>query len=250
MFSVNLFDGFTGRAQALREIIRYDMPQRTPMFYRTNLFLHSKRVHLLVKDVLEQFESPDFDSKKALTLALVHDDAEIITGDVQLYIKERMTPEQLKGVELAEMQAIEVLADRWPKNVNGFNYKDLLLHALHKDCPEAQVVSYCDKIDAYCEALHEVFAGNLNFIEPATNYVKRIGELPVKFPFLKTAIPSSHPLLSLPSDFDIETAVKNGTFHNIETIKKISGIPHYDRWKEITISYLGNGALIDLKEHE
>lgn len=245
------FEGFDGREEVLQKIIRYNMPQRTPMFYRTNLLLHSKRVNLLVNDVAQIFKQNYrdlFDVDKALTLALVHDDAEIVTGDVQLYYKERMSPEQLKEVANAEARAIEVLANRWPKDIKGFNYRSLLLHALNKDCLEAQVVSYCDKIDAYCEALHEVFAGNYHFNEPAVNYVRRINELPVKFPFLKICVPFQHPLLSLPQDVDVDNILQNGTFHTSESIGNITGLSHYDRWKELTIYHLGIECLVTIKE--
>jgi len=86
------FDGFYGREEKLKGILRYNMERRTPMFYRTNLLLHCQRVNLLVEDILEIVSESceNFNSDKALTLALVHDDAEIVTGDVQLYYKEKM----------------------------------------------------------------------------------------------------------------------------------------------------------------
>ena len=88
------------------------------MFYRTNLLLHCQRVSLLVEDILEIVSESceNFNSDKALTLALVHDDAEIVTGDVQLYYKEKMSEIELAELEKQEMMAIEHLSSIWPKN--------------------------------------------------------------------------------------------------------------------------------------
>ena len=55
------------------------------MFYRSNLFNHAWHVAWLVDEIapfaMKKF--PQFDSEKAQMLALVHDDAEIIIGDIQ-----------------------------------------------------------------------------------------------------------------------------------------------------------------------
>jgi len=85
------FEGFNGRDKKLRDIIRFNMERFTPMFYRTNLLLHSQRVYLLVRDIMPVIlpvYDDELNAEKALTLALIHDDAEIITGDVELYRKE------------------------------------------------------------------------------------------------------------------------------------------------------------------
>ena len=81
---------FSDREKKLSSIIRFDMKRFDPMFYRTNLLIHSKRVYSLVKEIIPHLKSvygDELDSEKALSLALVHDDAELVTGDVQLYDK-------------------------------------------------------------------------------------------------------------------------------------------------------------------
>ena len=245
------FLGFEGREEALRKIIRFNMERRTPMFYRTNDLIHSLRVHLLVKDigsVLSETYGEEIDIDKTLTLALVHDDAEIITGDIQLYDKERMTPEQLAEVDANEERAIEELARRWPEKVREFFYRELLHHSLRKDCLEAQVVSYCDKVDGFCESLHEVFAGNPKFLGTARAYVTRIRDFPRKFPILNKLIPRRHPLLNMPVELEIDNILANGDFHGVESVDRQTGISHYDRWKQITVENFGYSPLIEVKE--
>ena len=251
MFKEIDFAGFDGREEKLQKIIRYNMERRTPMHYRTNDLIHSKRVHLLVNDILPTI-APIYNNglnpSKALTLALVHDDAEILTGDVQLYYKDRMSLEQLTELKLKEKQAIEQLSKNWPEKIDNFSYKELLCHALYKNCLEAQVVSYCDKIDGFCEAVHEIYAGNQKFTGSAVAYVKKLNQFPEKFPLLNKIIPSNHPFLVLPKELNLENMPKETRFHTLETIKNLSGISHYDRWKELTIKYFGAALLLEVKE--
>lgn len=247
------FECFYGRDDALARIKRYNMARRSPMYYRTNNLLHSRRVHLLVndiKEVLRERYGRFINVDKTSTLSLVHDDAEIITGDIQLYHKERMTEAEKKKIEKDEADAIEVLAKRWPQEIRGFNYRALLLHALHKDCLEAQVVSFCDKVDAFCEALHEVFAGNAKFKGPAENYVKRIGEFPEKFPALTRMIGYPHPLLGLPFGLNVGEILKNRRAHTEDNLFEMTDLPQYNRWKQITIEQLGFEPLVGVRERE
>ena len=62
------------------------------------------------------------------------------------------------------------LKKKYPKKIEGYYYLDLLLHAIKKDCREAQLHSFADKHDGYNEAIHEVLAGNIIFLEPIINY--------------------------------------------------------------------------------
>src|SRR3989344_845874 len=251
MFKEIDFAGFDGREEKLQKIIRYNMERRTPMHYRTNDLIHSKRVHFLVNDILPTI-APIYNNglnpSKALTLALVHDDAEILTGDVQLYYKDRMSLEQLTELELKEEQAIEQLSKIWPEKINNFSYKELLSHALHKNCLEAQVVSYCDKIDGFCEAVHEIYAGNQKFTGSAVAYLKKLNQFPEKFPLLKKILPLNHPLLFPLKELNLQNMLEGTQFHTLETIKNQTEIPHYNRWKELTIKYFGVSLLLEVKE--
>lgn len=252
MFKEIDFSGFKGRDEKLKKIMRYNMDRRTPMFYRTNLLLHSQRVGVLLGDIINDViivYGAEFNSVKALTLALVHDDAEIVTGDIQLYYKDRMSDEELDKIHDDELRGIHILCSLWPAEINGFKYKSLLMNALKKNCFEAQIVSYCDKADAFCECLHEIYAGNRKFIGPARAYIHKIREFPVKFSLLKKILFGKHPLLSFPKDLDLERIVEKGKFHTLESLGLKTGILHYDRWKELTIENFGEDVLLDVKEN-
>ncbi len=254
MLDSETFLGFNGREEELGNILRFNMERRTPMFYRTNDLLHSRRVNVLLRDIapiLEKGYSKKFDVEKALILALVHDDVEIDPrlGDVQAYYKDRMTPEQKVELHTKEIRAIELVSGKWPENIGRFSYRDLLYHALNKDCLEAQVVSYCDKVDALCESLHEVFAGNPNFKEPALEYIQKIREFPTKYPLLSRLLPGEHSLLQFPIDLDAKKIIPIGRFHNFESVREMTGLSHYDRWRELTIERFGVAPLVQVREY-
>ena len=244
---------FVGRKEDLLKIIRFNMERRTPMFYRTNDYIHSKRVRAIAEEFLPaavEVYGDRLNPEKLLILAEVHDDAEIITGDIQGYDKDRMTPEQLAKIKQDETQAIPTLAARWPKTANGFEYAGLLINAANKDCLEAQLVSWADKTDAYCESMHEVQAGNKRFIGTTRDYATvKFAKLLKEFPELREA-QGKHPLFTIPSEVNLDAIMRNGRYHTAESVRIQTGIPHYDIWRKITIEKLGIEHLTQIKEHE
>ncbi|PIT86651.1 MAG: hypothetical protein COU33_01960, partial [Candidatus Magasanikbacteria bacterium CG10_big_fil_rev_8_21_14_0_10_43_6] len=92
----NLFEGFEGREENLKKIYRFSMFEK--FTHRNHLWTHEQRVAYIIKDLFPSIKItlPKADRKKAFTLALVHDDAEVLTGDVQFGHKIHMTQEQLK----------------------------------------------------------------------------------------------------------------------------------------------------------
>ena len=119
---------FSGRREALERIKRFCDPVTPVMFYRTTVFSHAKRVQWLVEDIIARAKEihPAFDGEFARALALVHDDIEIVIGDVQLSRKELMSSQAYAALVDAEKHAGEVLAKRWPHQVNGYAYNELL----------------------------------------------------------------------------------------------------------------------------
>ena len=222
---------FTEREAALKNITRYDM--YSPMFYRTNLQIHTQRVLWLLEELLPSAIKvfPNFNIEKARILALIHDDAEIITGDIQLGRKLYMSKEQLAEIDKNEAKAIEILSEKYPKTINGFSYKELLYNILKNDCIEVKLVRYTDKCDAFGEALHEIFGGNSAFcsdhpdlekgVNPINNYIKILKNFTKQFSDLESLFKQKHPLLSVPKP------------HTRESIQQKSQYPHYDQWKEI-----------------
>jgi len=136
----------------------------------------------------------------------------------------------------------------WPEEINGFTYRALLYHALRKDCAEAEVVSWVDKVEGFCECLHEVHAGNQRFVGAGKAYVDKINGLTTKHPRLRQIAGKDHPLLQLPTQPPMERILHDGRHHTEESVKRNTGIPHYDRWKELTMAYFGIGELVDIRE--
>ncbi len=245
-FEETIFRGFNGRTESLKQIKRFSI--RPNMFYRTDLYLHSLRVSWLVEEVSPFAKKAwsNFNQDLAKTLALVHDDAEIVTGDVQLGHKMRMEKAELAKVDEKEKEAIKILSKKFPKSVNGFSYKKLLTLALRKSSIEAQVVAFADKLDAYGESLHELFAGNIDFILPSRLYSEILSNFQHKFnkfPRVRKIMTSEHLLLTLPKKADFMQLVQKGKPHIKQSVVQKTGFPHYDFWKRITLERLGKQGL-------
>ncbi|OGD86323.1 hypothetical protein A2Z23_00190 [Candidatus Curtissbacteria bacterium RBG_16_39_7] len=242
-FEGSIFKDFTGRDEKLKQIVRFNM--YPVMYYRTNLLTHSSRVCWLVEELtlLTSQTWIGFNQELTRTLALVHDDAEIITGDVQLGHKLEMSAEQLAVIDEQESAAIDTLSQTFPPSINGFPYRQLLTHALEKDCIEAQIVSFADKLDAYGESMHELFAGNTDFIPPCKNYTRILTNFAHQFPQLRDLFSHDHPLLLSPKDYDFGELAQNQQPHTPESIRINTGYPRYDFWKKLTIKKLGEGGV-------
>lgn len=251
-----VLEGFEGRTDALRAITRYDDPYYPFMHYRTNDYLHSQRVLFHLEEILPLVEATygnAFDIPFARTLALVHDDVEIITGDVQLYKKEQMADEERNTLKEKEKQAIPILVERFSSIANGFSYADLLCAAKEKTRLEAQVVSYCDKFDGFGEAMHEIWAGNKAFCRPAGGtganggYIRRLGAFPELYPQLVVLLSQEHPLFH-PKMIDFAAIAKKGTYHTIPSVLKPTGYAPYDCWKKTVAQREGVYLLTEVKE--
>lgn len=226
------------REKQLKEIYRYSMFET--LMYRSNLWMHTHRVLWLVEDLLPLAQKHfNIDPEKARILALVHDDAEMITGDVQAGHKARMTKEELKEVEDSEARALETLAESYPKTVHGYVYKDLLAHALNKDCIEAQLVSYADKVDAQCESHHEILAGNISMLRSVNFYTNALTLFPNKFPDLVPLLQSKEsPLTYLmdvvsPERVEIKRYTHLNKPHTKESLEIETDFPFYNTWRKL-----------------
>ena len=222
------------------------------MFYRTNDLIHSRRVlwHLeeSIPNILEVYGNK-FNVDFARTLALVHDDAEIIGGDVQLHDKEHMTPEESRALARKERAIIPEMVKRYNPVANGFSYKRLLTTAKNKGNLEAQFVSFFDKFDGGGEAWHEIWAGNSCFLLPgggnnghSGGYVRRLNDFPNKYPDMKRFF--EHFPQYLPGSFDFRSVAESSKPHTTESLQKDSGYPPYERWKRTIMKYEGTNLLV------
>lgn len=254
-FEQIILEGFGGREEALKQIKRFINPTQPIMFYRTNDLIHSKRVlwHLeeAISDIIEVYE--DFDINFARTLALVHDDMEILTGDIQLHDKENMNLEELEQLEQKELDVIPELIKRYNPIANGYSYEELLLSAKSKDRLEAQFVSFFDKFDGGGEAWHEVCAGNEYFLFPAGGhdgkkggYVRRLNDFPSKYHSMKEFFNRFPDYL--PKPFDFLHVCKSGKPHTRDSLQKDSNYFPYETWKKNVIENEGVENLTTQKE--
>ncbi len=221
------------------------------MYYRSNLWMHSWRMFWLVEALapLAQKYLKGIDMEKARILALVHDDAEIVFGDIQSSARVYMSAEELAKTEQAEADAIEELCKTYPKEVHGYDYKELLTSMLHKSTIEAQLVSYVDKLDAYNESLHELFAGNISLLESIMFYAHAFAQFSAKYPALKEFMSDkTSPLTYL----DDRTWRYPGSRHRNtrlwwpytkETIGEVTAFPFYNEWKRIVIERGGKEGM-------
>lgn len=245
------------REKKLKEIYRFSLFKT--VFYRQNLWVHSQRVSWIVEDLLPLAESfLHIDPEKARTLALVHDDAEIITGDIQAGHKAQMSKEELEEIDRREEEAIETLAERYPKEINSYTYRELLRSALKKDTLEAQLVSYADKLDAYGETVHEMLAGNTTLITSFAFYTRVLSTFHLHYPELAEFLKKSeHPFTGLDiaspmaagEQITKETYASSFKPHTKESIHKTTDtLPLYDRWREVNMHKGGGEAELWLTE--
>jgi len=252
-----LFHGFEGRLEALENIERYGgMPL---MFYRNNLVDHGLMVSWIVAEILPYAKKTfpeDFGHKgqlRALTQALVHDDAEIITGDVTVCDKLKANKRQLELWENQEERALEKLASKFPGTVNGFLYEEMLLSAMNKDSLIGQVVSYCDKLVGMGESHHEIYAGNTAFIKDARGNTPTQGYITLfidrknwpQWTDLAPFFRYNHPFLNKPELINVAAIANHPKSkpHTEQSIRQPTGNKFYDKYKEVILERGGQRGL-------
>lgn len=222
---LNLFKDFHNRETKLRAITRYS--SYPVMFYRTNLWTHSKRVAWITKAIAPGAQNvwSDFNLEKAILMALCHDDQEIIMGDILAGNKAKMSAEQLAEVAKIEADAIDQITAQFPEKIGNYTYKELLTEIAEIKTPEAIVVKYADKMDGFGEGLHEVFANNPHF---KTNLKNEYGVIPTPceyyldyFKKFTKNLPTSKTWLN----------TAKGDFMNTIELDSI-----YNSWKELTLT--------------
>lgn len=243
-----IFKGFDGRDEALRRVVRYHI--YSPMYYRSNLVTHSKHVLWLLQDTLPYIEhifGSSFDTTKAQIMATIHDDPEIIMGDVQAGHKNKMSPEELKALAETERQAIVEVAKNFPKTILGYSYESLLHEANNLTTLEAKFLKFIDRFDAFGESLHELFAGNKAFAVsvldkkygiigiPTPFYISYLTAFPEKTPEFKKLFQEPHILFTAPSEINLVKTVEKHRPHSPTSLAEPSGYPHYDFWKKVVL---------------
>ncbi len=236
------------RQEKLDKIMRYSMFDK--MYYRSSVYFHTKRILWLIEKIIPEAKKYlDFDEEKIRVLALVHDDAEIVTGDIQAGHKARMSKEELELIKQNELKAISKMIEDSPKEVSGYNYEELLKESAEKNSIEAKLVSYIDKMDGYCESLHDVFAGNICLIRSSLFYDNLITLFPYKFPELVPLLKNGkHPLLDItdrvsPLYIESKNYIHLNKPHTKESILIDTDLPFYNFWRQTILEHSSEGGL-------
>ena len=224
------------------------------VFYRTNLEIHTKRIIAILEELLPFIITiyPDLDIYKLFLLVWFHDAPEFFTGDVSTQTKLIMSDGQLKELSDKELIAIEILSDMYPVEILGYSIKELMLEAKEKKTLHAQLASYIDKTEGFCDALHHALAGHGAFIEPVWNYSLEVfGHIHTKYPLLKPLFDSGHDFfkkhIGCLNDYFGSGSIAP-CLHTHETVARKTGFPHYEVWKKVTIKTFGINVLIVQKE--
>ena len=237
---------FPEREQKLRNIKRYSLYD--VMFYRSSLYSHGKRITWLLKRVeplLRKTFGMPFDMKKAYALALVHDDAEIITGDHQAATKQKMSKAELARLEDEEREAIKILAGRFPKKVGGYVYQDLLEEVVDLPSPEAQVSKFLDRFDAQGEAWHEMFGGNVRITKRVINaygvnalpyefYHQQLPHMLLEYPFMKR-LAGTHLFFQTPELRDWGSVAASSKPHTKTSLYGDTDHFQYNEWRQTVL---------------
>jgi len=241
-------DSFQDRENGLRNVKRYSLYHT--MWYRTDLWTHTRRVAWIVEELIilaKKVFRESFDPEKAIALALVHDDAEMIFGDIQAGNKAKMSEGQFKEVENLERNAIKDLAKKYPAQLGKYNYEELLLEAVDQTSLELMIVSWADKYDAFCEALHEIYAGNklwtINVKNeygkidlPTEYYMKYFNSFDRKFPRSSELFPERSSWFIIPNEPKIFDIVNQNSIHTEESLKTKKDYYPYDQWIALTFN--------------
>lgn len=239
---------FPGREEGLRAVERWHIYR--PMFYRTNLWIHSRRVRRTVARVgplIAAKTGLPFDQQYAEAMALVHDDLELIIGDVQAGNKTKMNAAQRAELKRREEAAIEELATRYPSRVGRYSYRDLLLAVHHDRGPESWAVQIADKLDAFEEAMHEIFAGNTRFTTPVTtefgqlalpydHYVTYFSGFAARYPEVAFLVQGPDKFLEIDDTRDCNMIAARGAPHTLASLDQPTGFQPYDLWKGIQLA--------------
>lgn len=217
------------------------------MIHRTNLDIHHARTTKLTWTCAQALRTRGvmINLGHAMNLIRVHDDQEVITGDIPTPTKLAMTEEEQEELKGKEEAAIITLAKRYVPPEFQDMYLQLWHEARDKKTLESQTADIADKWDAICETVHEIRCGNVSFFEVLDRYRSKI------IPRLQNheiwSIISTHPDIRLdriptPSEADqlpkisIETLRKSGQEAFWQEVLDQNVPEFYRRWIVDTFS--------------
>lgn len=220
--------------------------RKKTMFYRSNLLLHSERIGYILEEYLPTAEltfGKDFQIPFARAIAKVFDDFEIDMGEINpkervfLEINDTILEDRRKAAERELVKTANGLT------IDGINYGTILAMARKRNILEAQLVHWCDGLNGFGEALHEVYAGNNSlFLEPVQSYIQKLRAFPEKNPKLANLFVSQEQYFTIP-EFEMPLYPH---FHSRTSIQKETGYAPYDFWKKAILKHGGEKGLSSL----
>lgn len=252
------------RVTELRQVGRYSMYN---MWYRIDLYQHTKQLCILVEAVLPFLGDYLLDDNLVRLYAAIHDDPEIFPGlgDVQAAYKAVMEPREVEALEALEERAVAYVIEQFGDVplLDTWTYSQILLNYRRQLGPEAQLVHYLDKVGAFYEAMHELMAGNPEIItnkpdpkgrmtkHPIEGYPTTTARLVALRPFLReiaaiAKAPFLRPIAALP----YLTLFKQGQPHTLESVRERAALDPetrntgYSTWLK-TILESGDDELIE-----
>lgn len=233
------------------------------VFYRQNVYSHKEILKLLVRElnpIARRVFGMDFDTDYALALAEIHDDPEMLTGDIPQTYKDAMSIEEKISLDHKELAACYALAERYGGlSIKGFDYLSLSIAYIKMEDIEAHFVNLLDKIASVWESFLEVRAGNKGFDGsgasppepyPTINCLKKVEKIASNFN-LHDFFSYGHPALEVPfhlTEADIKTTIERGRPHTRRSIREPTEIRSYDTWRQIVIAGGYETILITQKE--
>ncbi len=221
----------------LRYIYRY--ASFNEMHCRCSVYFHAhvKLPALVIASHEEIQKIWSISQKKCIFMASLHDDcaSDPSIGDIPLHTKLLASAQEKKIMEQTHDKVLRKLCAMYGYvSLGRYKYGDLLIEASEKKSVESQFVSYLDKIDGLCEAMHELLHHNNAFLEPVMNYL--IHTFSEKY--LYDAYPdltqlfkrSRHPFFTIHKKVITYSATTENLTRN--EIQK-TGIEFYDTWREI-----------------
>ena len=231
------------REQELRNEYRYGFFS-CPIYYKANLWIHTARISWITREIatyLAELCPGKFDIELAVALSIVHDDTEIIVGDIVGPVKMNFTPEEKAKYEQDCRDSIDILYEAYGRDFKTYDYRELLLMEDAADSIEYAVMKYADKLEGHLETYHELLAGNKDFDqEEKKHFWATAYDLSYQYSFtylekLLDALGltlddiSWHPILDISKKFSSEEILsKSKWFHTRESIDELTGFPVYD----------------------
>ncbi len=163
--------------------------------YTENIQEHSLRVSLIAHAlaiIRNRLFGGEVNPERAAALALYHDAAEVLTGDLPAPIK-YFNPEIRQASRGIESAATKQLFEMIPPELRG-DYEPFLFPGSADPDPDLlAILKAADKLCAYMKCLEELGAGNQEFSKAEKALRKTIEQidLPEVRYFLKTFVPSA-----------------------------------------------------------